>query len=514
MEKGYIFHPPPFLGSGFRQNHQIRTLKTNSLPFLSSHRSLYPSSSHASPSVSLLTSRAATSFARNHLDSHRRRHLRKCWDCLHVCLQRGEWGLAVKFLKVILGAHEWASDVGWRLALVVLACTDAGGAREGSHSGGARRLAYLQQLDLNASAPFKAAHTTAHLVTEYIAANRLNDAIELLEQRVNVYPYKSQPQLHTLLGMLYVFVGVSSLFNARRGEAAEVELKALDRTTKSKARLCFETAIQATESWRRSEMGKRQRIWGMHVKDVQADGERVSAKRGRVWGRDVVQDDDWPTEEHPDVKRARRRLDGEESETEEVASDVSSASGSVWSDNGASSSDDDDTEQERGRSRTPTHLNHVDADAEEAAEDPQPLPAPSKGHKAWAASWPAVAPFYAPAPPLAHHIALHFLALLGAPSTTVYSSSAAPRAAEEEDGEDSDSGEGVVDGIQLTREEAELRLRRILFEGEPEEGAGGARERERVRGGMKVKREKRRDRRDGRGKKMHSSRTHSKRDRF
>ncbi|TKY85660.1 hypothetical protein EX895_005200 [Sporisorium graminicola] len=528
MERGYIFHPPPFPGVGFRQNHQIRALKSNSLPFHSAHRSVYASISHASPSLSLFNWRASVSFARSNVTSHRRKHLRKCWDCVHVCLQRGEFHLAARFLRVILNAHEWTSELEWRLALVLVASSGGNGAR----------LSYLQQLDLNGSAPFKAAHTTPLLVAEYIAANRLNDAIELLEQRVNLYPYKAQPLLHTLLGMLYMFVGISTLFNAR-GAGEHVELRALDRTTKSKARLCFETAIQATQSWLRAETSKRQRMWGLHAKDAKLDGDRVKANRGAVWGRDVLADDeDWPTEEHDDIKRVRRHLDGHGDDTqdgneaeESEAPTLSSASGSVWSDNDPDVSDSDSTEEQpasRRKSRTPSHLNPPapPEDADDANEDPQPTAteatsAATKGPKAWAAAWTSVAPFDTPQPPLAFHLAKGFLELLNVPSSALgtlgaagiagtagseYSTGGAGAAGEEEgDAEDSDSEGGVdmLDGIQLTREEAELRLRRILFEGQPEErdsrgstGKDGRKQSE--RSAVKVKRESRRPGRDGR----------------
>ena len=63
------------------------------------------------------------------------------------------------------------------------------------------------------------------------------------------------------------------------------------------------------------------------------------------------------------------------------------------------------------------------------------------------------------------------------------------------DGED-EGGVGGLDGVQLTREEAELRLRRILFETE-EDGADARMDRKgdvRDRGGNRMKREGERER--------------------
>lgn len=420
-------------------------------------------------------------------------------------MQRGEVQSAAKYLKVILSAHEWLSDIGWRIALSLLACTN-------TEQSSGRTIGFLQQLDLNGSAPFKATHTTALLVTEYLAANRLNDAIELLEQRVNLHPYKTQPQLHTLLGMLYVFIGVSTLFN--NSDQGQVELKALDRTTKSKARLCFETALQATESWVRGETGRRQRVWGMHVKESEADGARVWGRRGRVWGRDVMEGEEWVGEEHEDVKRVRRRLeggaDGSEGGSGDGEDSASSASGSVYSDSGSESFGSDE-EEARGRSRT-LHLNppqQDEADSPAESPDPHPTAPATKGPKAWSAAWPSVAPFYTPQPPLAYHIAQQFLELLtgSTTSSTTFTATGAAGAADarniqtshkaEEDDADSDSvGGDLVDEIQLTREEAELRLRRILFEDQGEGSEPSA---------VRTKKERSRDGRDRKKRKRHDS---------
>lgn len=489
MEKGYTFQPPPFLGSGFRQNHQIRTLKHNSYPFLASRRSLFPSLSHASPSTGLLTSRGApygAGFARTNLNSHRRKHLRRCYDLIHVCLQRRDVGNAARFLRVVLAAHEWTTDEGWRLALLLL--TLHGQTNEGNEGSSSRgRLEYLQTLDLHSSAPFKATYLTTALVTEYIHANRLSDAIELLEQRINIHPYKSQPELHTLLGMLYLFVGLTTLLNAEEGG---VSVRKLDRTTKNKARRCFETALQATEGWRRGETGRRQRIWGMHANDNSGDEAKLRSKRGEVWGRDVMDDEEeWPGEEHRDLKRVRRRLKGgadeedESRERHEVSDAESSASGSLYEESSPDPSSDD---EERGRSRTPVpHPPPLD-DLDPEPTSPVAAAVPSKGPQSWIRAWPLVSPFYSPEPPFAFHLAQQFLTLLG-PSPTSGSQVAQHRRVV--DGNDSDSAEEVVGGIQLTREEAELRLRRILFE-EPQGEGGMEAERRVKKEDKKRKREK------------------------
>ncbi|GAC94073.1 hypothetical protein PHSY_001642 [Pseudozyma hubeiensis SY62] len=529
MERNFAFVPPPFLGTSFRQNHQIRSLKSNSYPFLSTHRSLQPSSSHTSPSTALLASRSLLpGFARSNLTSFRRKHLRRCYDLLHLSIQRGEWAVAGKFLKALMAAHEWTDDSLWRIALLILSHS-AHDEAEGERG----KIAYLQQLDLESSAPFKATATTPNLIRAYIASNRLNDAIELLEQRVNVHPYKAQPELHTMLGMLYLFIGITSLLNTEGSEEG-VELRKLDRSTKGRARHCFETALQAKEGWVRGEKGRRQRIWGMRRRDVDGDQAWVSGKRGVVWGRDW-EEQDWEKEEHEDLKRVRRRLDGEEVEENEMSDAESSASGSLYSDHPVESSDDDgeEDEEERGRTRSRRTL-----DSDEEQDPSNEAIGQQKGPKAWSAAWPQVSSFFTPDPPLACHLAEQFLTLLGRPSSSQYASQSTattrdrdtprrrradgtPRSARQCDGgaeEDtqSEASAGVrMDGIQLTREEAEARLRRILFEdaepGNVDEGLSGSVKRERKRekvivgGEVDERREKRkrkqeRDRAGGSGK--------------
>ncbi|KAJ9479225.1 hypothetical protein PHBOTO_002716 [Pseudozyma hubeiensis] len=498
MERNFAFVPPPFLGTSFRQNHQIRSLKSNSYPFLPTHRSLQPSSSHTSPSTALLTSRSLLpGFARSNLTSFRRKHLRRCYDLLHLSIQRGEWLLAGKFLRVLMAAHEWTDDSLWRTALLIL-----------SHSTDedveGKKIGYLQQLDLESSAPFKATATTPNLIRAYIASNRLNDAIELLEQRVNVHPYKSQPELHAMLGMLYLYIGITTLLNTE-GSGEGVELRKLDRSTKGRARQCFETALQAKEGWVRGEKGRRQRIWGMRRRDVDGDQAWVDGKRGVVWGRDW-EEQDWEDDEHEDLKRVRRRLDGEEVEVDERSDAESSASGSVYSNHPAESSDDDEEEEEeRGRTRS-----RHKQDSDEEQNPPLEPDGPPKGPKAWSAAWPQVSSFFTPDPPLAYHLAEQFLTLLGRPSSSQHASqstatthgrdTARRRRVDGTPGSERRRGGGVeedtqseasadvgVDGIQLTREEAEARLRRILFEdAEPERENG-----DEVRGG--VKRERKRE---------------------
>lgn len=430
---------------------------------------------------------------------------------------RGDWRVAGKLLRVILGAHEWSDGEGWRLALLILSYIGNDERCASEHDARRRRTRYLQQLDLASSAPFKAQHTTSHLVHEYISANRLSDAIELLEQRVNIHPYKSQPELHTLLGMLYLYVAITTLLTLSDQPNAGVQLKKLDRSTKNKARQCFETALQSSANWMRSEIAKRQRIWGMRWKDEVQDGERVRRRRRAVWGTDPLEDEAWPTEEHQDLKTIRKQLEsGQEHVCDQVGSEQegSAASGTLhsgWSDD-VRSTDERDAQEEDGS----------DVAHEFLQEAPDPTAGQNsqhKGAKAWIAAWPWVSAFYTPEPPLACKLAEQFLQLLGAPTcsqipgagsqpATNHTAKASRRSKEKRDAARDDeeqldddtqseaSSIPMLGGIQLTREEAELRLRRILFEDADEPrsemstpgassgaraGAGGKKERKRER---------------------------------
>lgn len=510
MEEGYIFHPPPFLGSGYRQNHQIRMLKTNSYPVLPSFRSVAPSSSHVAPSLALLTSRgtaAGPNFSRTPLISHRRKHLRRCYDLMHICLQTRQIPLAARFLNVILAAHEWTTDEGFWIALLILSLTqseseqeaeqDANETRQGNRS----KIAYLQMLDLDSSAPFKASHLTPALVREYIATNRLSDAIELLEQRINVHPYKSQPELHTTLGMLYLFVGIQTLLNRNRSDgqadAQGVTLKALDRATRQKSRACFETAIQVSEAWLRQETARRQRIWGMRKQEENADRKRLQ-RRVVLWGKDPTDqnkddEDAWPVKEHKDVRRIRKRLQGksaaavqgsDQAEGEDGSDAVSSASDSLHtvSEDEDLDNSDEDQEEHRGRSRDPRR-----SPTATPAAPTSVLPGPeiepedegrvSKGPRAWARVWPSIAPIWTPSPPFAHHLAQQFLSLLTPQakparrtrklrSASIYPSGEMGTNTEDEQDTDNDTHAALVvnDELQLTHDQAERRLRAILFE--------------------------------------------------
>ncbi|SOV04086.1 uncharacterized protein UDID_04073 [Ustilago sp. UG-2017a] len=537
MERNTAFVPPPFLGSGFRQNHQIRALKTNSYPILPSHRSLsQPSSSPTSASIALLTTRGTPlgpNFSRTNLTSHRRKHIRKCYDLLHLSIQRRQLGLAARFLKVILGAHEWTSDEGFQLALLLLALSQEEVEEGEAEAPG--KIGFLQMMDLESSSSFKSTHITPALMEAYIAKGRLSDAIELLEQRVNVHPYKGRPELHCGLGMLYVFVGVQTLLNNNAGGDAEergggegVELRKLDRTTKAKARLCFESAIQASESCVRGESLRRQRIWGVRKREGMVDEERLRG-RERLWGCNPLEENQgeggsWPLKEYADLAKIRRRLEGivseEENEEEgegegEGESDAeSSASGSVFT----VSSDEEERGRTRTRTRSHTATNEPDPSSpsqpqEEEDEETAAAAVPKHGPKAWAKAWPEISPIFTPSPPPSVMFAQQFLSLL-APNHASQSQKGSEREGDGgrgrkrklgmsveldspffTDGED-EGGVGGVDGLQLTREEAEMRLRRILFETE-EDGADARMDRKgdvRDRGGNRMKREGERER--------------------
>ncbi len=550
MERGTLFHPPPFLGTGINQNHQIRALKNNSLPFLPTYRSLQPSLSHASPSLALLTSRGTavsnSNFSRTSLTSLRRRHLRKCWDLLQLSIHRRELKVAAKFLKVILAAHEWSTNEGWQTALLLLALNDSSSTTRGEGEGERRgKLEWLQQVDRESSSHFKATQTTYALVSEYVAVNQLSSAIELLELRVNMHPYRGQPELHVTLGMLYVFVGVQTLLNNLEGEEAEerrgggVELRKLDRATKVKARRCFEQAIQASAAWVRGETARRQRVYGMGRKERVEDGRRLGlgGKRGDVWGRDLVgggeegETDAWPRKEHPDIGRVRRRIEGgveEGADYEGEGGTQSSATPSDAMSNSDDSDDDDEGEERRGRSRTrsqrdETINNDDDGEADPDATLPNEAEESKKGTKAWSSVWPEVASIFSPSQPFAYHLAQQFLELLS-PSHLSQQQSASqgvevkrrsrPDARAEEDEEEEGTetgGEEMVGGVQLTREEAERRLRSILFEGEestpaPRRGDGEGGRRRKIK--KEKGRENHREREERREKRKHRHEHH------
>ncbi|GAK64551.1 uncharacterized protein PAN0_005c2765 [Moesziomyces antarcticus] len=428
MEKGFAFQTPAFLGTRFRQNHQIRQVKNNSRPHLASHRSLYPNTSHSAPSLGLLTARGlpvGANFARTHLSSHRRCHLRRCYDLVHICLQRRQLVLAARFLRVILAAHEWTTDETWRLALVILSLQPS---PDGEPSGSSARIRYLQQLDLEESSVFKATNTTYALVGEYVAAGKLLEAVELLEQRVNMHPYKSQPELHTTLGLLYVFLGLKTLES--RGQMTEegVGLRALDRTTREKARRCFEQAVQVGDACVRTETHRRQRIYFMHRKHERHDAARLAQTRMRLWGTDPLQadtDDAWPEKEHPDIAKVRRRLaraEGHEDEEEpgQSGSETAGEDDSARSDMASSGGDSDD-EPERGRSRTRTPSqprDPYDKDEEDELDEDrggeEGEGEPRTGPRAWATTWPEVASTWTVAEPFAVEMARTFLLLFPA----------------------------------------------------------------------------------------------------
>ncbi len=166
---------------------------------------------------------------------------------------------------------------------------------------------------------------------------------------------------------------------------------------------------------------------------------------------DEDEEDGWPREEHRDLKRIGRRLEGgsdeqdDESGQRHQVSDVeSSASGSLYEESDHSSSD-----EERGRSRTPVpHPAPLD-DAPHPNDDddnpePTPTPVPSKGPQSWIRAWPLVSPFFAPDPPFAFHLAQQFLHLLG--PTPASGSQVAQHRRIEAEGDDSDSAEEVVGG--------------------------------------------------------------------
>ncbi|PWZ02319.1 hypothetical protein BCV70DRAFT_61467 [Testicularia cyperi] len=399
MEAGYAYTPPPFLGTSYRQNHQIRLVKNNSWPRIRTHPTV---DTHASTSYSsTLLTVASRGFESTALLSVRRRHLRRCYDLLHLCLERRHVHLAARFLGVVIKAHEWSSDLEWQLAMLVLALQPrspdphghfstsssdpeshptyttpealAQTQKAASRAASDRKIRFLQSLDLSSTFHFRAFRLTEQLVVELIAANRISDAIELLESRVSMFPYKNNPVLHCYLGMLYFYVGLAPASSSMstmeqertlsqqtgrgfeeghaaipyspagqvprpslpgeeeeeaeaaaaaaaaaetsetaREAAAEHVRKQLRRNAREKCRQCFEQTISACDEWTLQELRRRQRIYYMHRKEDQSSHQRMRSRRQRVWGHPLPElARDWPSALLPASAAAGGGVDAE-----------------------------------------------------------------------------------------------------------------------------------------------------------------------------------------------------------
>lgn len=176
MEKGALFQPPPpykdaddvFYSHGLAQ------------------------ASHCTPHVAPLDPQALSYSA---LTDERRLHIRRLYDLLRLMLLRHDYLRASRCLHILMHAYEWRPPELWKIGLQVtlLANTD--------HT----PLRYLKQI--SRTRPSLRPHVLPLLIRELIYAEDYKGAHEELTSVVSAHPYRRNPQLHTYLGLLTLYLG-------------------------------------------------------------------------------------------------------------------------------------------------------------------------------------------------------------------------------------------------------------------------------------------------------------------
>ena len=356
MEPDFLFHPPPPVQDrALRVNYTNGHLQTAQLDLLDQTHLSY---SHVNPW------------------SARRRHLRRCFDLMHLLILRGDVVRASRALGVLMQTHEFKYAHLWRFAVLLVGRTAGQQDRDPSQA----RVSYLRDVALRH--PSLRLPVLLELIPELILAKQYHQALEELDLVIHVYPFRNEPTLHLYLGMLTLHSAAdAALQRARRDQeigarfpihpefytasdrhdysapptefhALPVGLDSLDASTVQAAIGHFQLAIQVTRFSaedrrrtlrsrvkakyrrleKRAEVLRRVRARKLAIRvDVESDAEQD------MQNQDSLQEQETQPQPQPPSSQV--------SEYDELESHASATSGSEWLSGGESGWTDTDVSQ-------------------------------------------------------------------------------------------------------------------------------------------------------------------------
>jgi len=191
---------------------------------------------HCVPHTNPLDENAVSHLA---LTDQHRQHMRRLYDLMQLMLLRQNRQLAERCFSLLLRSQDWRPQELWKLGLQV-ACM-----------GQERDTALRYLLRVSRTRTTLRPYTIVFLIRELILAGQYQRAHEELTSIIGAYPYRHQPQLHTYLGLLTLYLGNVDEAECRDSDSSSsiphvpMRLaKQVPHYVQRSARLHFENAIK------------------------------------------------------------------------------------------------------------------------------------------------------------------------------------------------------------------------------------------------------------------------------
>ncbi|CAD6930568.1 unnamed protein product [Tilletia controversa] len=234
----------------------------------------------------------------------RLQHLRKVFDILHLSLLRGDGPRAARALRLLVRSKEWRHAELWRYGLAVAGLlardaslegtTTTNGGRDDSseHAESStsrqvqlkqaeeaatnRRLAYLR--GLYRAKPALRSEVLVDIVYELIELKRYDEAMREIEYVLDSHPFRNNPSLHLLAGILTLESGSQAHGFPRAHASSPSALAELPSAVRRAAEHHFRRTLTAT---RKDEADKQYAAQArMVVKKRRDETVRTQRKAG------------------------------------------------------------------------------------------------------------------------------------------------------------------------------------------------------------------------------------------
>lgn len=131
-----------------------------------------------------------------------------------------------------------------------------------------------------------------HIVRALIAAQRYQEAVDELNNVIASYPYRHNPQLHTYLGLLTLYLGAGAEAPEEGSPwAAAVPVLGVSPSVRRAAQMHLENAVKVARRYTTLQNYAFQHRMRMHVQRTERLRGRARAHRTRLWRQ--LRDDGW-----------------------------------------------------------------------------------------------------------------------------------------------------------------------------------------------------------------------------
>ncbi|EPQ59106.1 hypothetical protein GLOTRDRAFT_125416 [Gloeophyllum trabeum ATCC 11539] len=133
-------------------------------------------------------------------DTSRKVHIRRLYDVMQLCIQRGDYGRARKAWAILARCKEIHWKAMWTTAVLLLMSDKDGHAQ----NEGARTIDFLRSMMLRY--PEEKQTILRELVLRLIQAGRYNEALDELDLYLPSFPYQDNPVLHAYAGLICLYL--------------------------------------------------------------------------------------------------------------------------------------------------------------------------------------------------------------------------------------------------------------------------------------------------------------------